>query len=55
MFLRTMPDVRQVVSEASGHCLQREENERFVRVVREFVLTGEVASAVRGGRSRSHG
>lgn len=55
VLLRELPDVRQVMLEASGHRLQREENELFVRVVREFVLTGEVAGAVRRGRSRSHG
>lgn len=52
--LHALPDARQVVFEASGHRPHREENEAFLRVVREFVLTGEVVGAVPGEGSGSH-
>jgi len=35
--VRGIPDARQVMFEESGHRVIKEENERFVRVVTEFI------------------
>jgi hypothetical protein len=47
--------VRQVAFKVSAHRRQQEEDDPFARIVLEFVLTGEIAGMVRGGRQRSHG
>jgi len=45
--LAGIPDARQVIFEESGHRVIREENERFVQVVTEFIQSGEVSTARR--------
>ena len=47
-----LPDVRQVLFERSGHRLHREENAKFTRVVREFVLDAARDVALAAGTRR---
>lgn len=42
ILLDRIPNARQVMFESSGHQLMKEENDKFLRVLREFILTGDV-------------
>lgn len=48
-----LADVRQVLFERSGHRLHREENAKFTRVVREFVLDAARDVALAAGARRA--